>query len=867
MSKKRLNKFIKSRGVALIIVILALSIMLLLGLIVSTSSTTEVAISNAATQEVSAHYLAESGLNQALAMVRNIQNGDLNDLLAGPDAQCDAPCTSTWATSTGHPLKTHGNELVVDVSATGAGATEKWSSTIDGKLLAHSLLPTPLFNPSVRGFQPADTSAVESGGDGTPPLFAPCPSGSYTNCPGQNGIPLAQWAGKQQFIDPVTRLKYVTLLEVYDDDDPLSLQYNAWQYGSVTYPNNFNSSTEPIAKIYGSLPANSTADPNLATNDATCGLAGTGGDECPGTRDGRAFSGLNMDFNNRIVIRATGRILKQFSNKWRIVSESSVDAIVGFLPYPAVITGNCLAMGGNSSIVGAYGSVFSNANICVSGNSVSVEKVAGAVGSICGSTHASSQVPQQPPLFIPDLKPIPNLTAAPYDDGPQAAPFANPALTVTTPSSGASRVPYAEASSANGSYRVYAGDYWLRQIAKLPSTATSSGLNPLASNATGGYILLAPRGQSGSRRKCLDGTNSCATEDGILSRLGITEADIDALEARVKRSSGSGGNADSGFDADHGLIIRLVIKKNALMPNGSGTTKMDVIDKDRIFIASFSGGTPDTIASGSGSNKPKSAGSNATYEFYRIIPGVVAANGGNVTAASNAINLGETLSFYNNGGSIGGANANQSTSSAVADTLHGWSFSANSAGSCGGSSGTACSSCGTCAVITGLCTNPYGGDWQIDTRDFSTSGYSYFLDGNFTGSGTGNKPDTRATLIMTGHIDITGNGIFTPVLKASLNPLQPPFTDPVVQFLVGSDFHSRGTPSDALSFDGLVYCREQIDLSGNGTYNGQIVAADKVNLDANVGTNNITGSYQVNFNRTQNVLGTLNITAWRKLKF
>src|SRR5581483_8942063 len=89
------------KGIALILVILALAIMLLMALTVSSTSTTEVQISDASAREVTAHYLAESGLNQVLAMVRSINNGDLNDLLGGPDAQCAAPCNTSgqsWAT-------------------------------------------------------------------------------------------------------------------------------------------------------------------------------------------------------------------------------------------------------------------------------------------------------------------------------------------------------------------------------------------------------------------------------------------------------------------------------------------------------------------------------------------------------------------------------------------------------------------------------------------------------------------------------------------------------------------------------------------------------------------------------------------------
>src|SRR5690349_14196698 len=127
-------------GIALILVILALAIMLLMALSVSSTSTTEVQISDASVRESTAHYLAEAGLNQVLAMVRNLNNGDINDLLAGPDAQCASPCTasgSSWATISPHPLSSHGNELVINNAAGGTGSATQWASVADGKVMMH----------------------------------------------------------------------------------------------------------------------------------------------------------------------------------------------------------------------------------------------------------------------------------------------------------------------------------------------------------------------------------------------------------------------------------------------------------------------------------------------------------------------------------------------------------------------------------------------------------------------------------------------------------------------------------------------------------------------------------------------------------
>src|SRR5207249_7185826 len=65
------------------------------------------------------------------------------------------------------------------------------------------------------------------------------------------------------------------------------------------------------------------------------------------------------------------------------------------------------------------------------------------------------------------------------------------------------------------------------------------------------------------------GAGCTGTEDGILARLGISEADLDALQTRVARSNpyllaptapgnseGTGGTGEVGFTASHPLIIR-----------------------------------------------------------------------------------------------------------------------------------------------------------------------------------------------------------------------------------------------------------------------------------------------------------------------
>ncbi|MEW6729999.1 MAG: hypothetical protein AB1489_01560 [Acidobacteriota bacterium] len=859
----------ENQGVALILVVITLSIMLLMGLAVATTSTTEVTTSQSAVLEINAHYLAEAGLNQAVAMIRSIQNGNLNDVLAGPDGQCTAPCN--WASWSGtHPLSVHGNELVVDTSAAGNGSATAWAKVaVAGQVLPNSGQTLPLFSPGVVGFMQADpTKSIKDGGDGAPATYVqgsgawsktslyPDP-GTGTVC-GTSSSCTLNWAGKRETLDPVTQTKYVTLVEVYDDDDPLSLEFNAYNNG-IVYPSGY---TGTSAKIYGTN-THTTGAPN-------CVLGGTGSFECPGTGDSKSFGNKNQDFNNRIYVRATGRVIKKFGSDWRLMSESVVDAIVGFFPYPAVLTGNCLRYFGNAKIIGAYGSLFANSNICVGGGSTEVSQTVGTAANICGGTIGGTTAisQNQPPIFIPDFKPIPDRISAPYDDGPQAAPYANPTLTLSGPGGG---VPLQYSQSTTGIDRIYPGDFWLRQIARINQyTPTGSGtLNETSGNEAAGYILLQPRGTSGSRRTCVNGGSCSGSENGILARLGITEADLDALDNRVDNLSSdmtAPGNSDAGFDPTKALIIRLRLKRNVTFPTATGTIPVDAIDRDRIFVASITnGGVPTTVSStGSATNKPKSLGGTTTYEFYRIIPGAATILGVNTPF------LGTTLSSIN-----AGSPSYQSTnsgSSSYGDTGHGWSFDGGSfiPGSCSGTASAACSSapCNTCPPYTDTqCTNPYGGEWTTNPGDSLLRGYCYFIDGNFRQTGIGGNPPIRATLIATGHLNTTGNNEWTPIMKAALSPLQPPFTNPTIQFLFGADIDFGGNVADGVNFEGLAYAREQIEASGSGTYNGQIIAADKSNIDNDVQNNSIGGNYTVNFNQAQNVLGTLNLSSWRKLKF
>ncbi|HYL97454.1 MAG TPA: hypothetical protein VEZ90_00755, partial [Blastocatellia bacterium] len=100
------------------------------------------------------------------------------------------------------------------------------------------------------------------------------------------------------------------------------------------------------------------------------------------------------DTNNRLVVYSTGT----YNN-----ASVTLEGWVGFLPYPALVANGNIAVGGNSSIDGAYGSVHANANLSV-GASAYVQQTATATGTYTTSgnpTVGGFSGGGQPSLYVP----------------------------------------------------------------------------------------------------------------------------------------------------------------------------------------------------------------------------------------------------------------------------------------------------------------------------------------------------------------------------------------------------------------------------------------------------------------------------------
>ena len=143
------------------------------------------------------------------------------------------------------------------------------------------------------------------------------------------------------------------------------------------------------------------------------------------------------------------------------------------------------------------------------------------------------------------------------------------------------------------------------------------------------------------------------------------------------------------------------------------------------------------------------------------------------------------------------------------------------------------------------------------------------LTGNIGASGA----PLRVTILSTGSIDIEGN----PNMAANLTNLQTPLLPPFVQIdalmFAVEDVRVRGDFDAAISFTGITYAGEAVDLSGNGSINGQVIAYGDQNVSGSLvegpnsdpNLNTITGSFELTLNNG-NSIGKIRLFSWRQIK-
>ena len=134
----------------------------------------------------------------------------------------------------------------------------------------------------------------------------------------------------------------------------------------------------------------------------------------------------------------------------------------------------------------------------------------------------------------------------------------------------------------------------------------------------------------------------------------------------------------------------------------------------------------------------------------------------------------------------------------------------------------------------------------------------------------------HTTILATGSIQINGNPYLTgnSVLKT---PELPPFVQVRILFAAVEDIQVTGdvgAGAGQIKFSGICYSGEQVDLSGSGDVDGQIIALNNPNVSGTTGSNaspvnqtnnTVTGHFTLNFNGGQAV-GTISLMSWRQIK-
>jgi hypothetical protein len=142
-----------------------------------------------------------------------------------------------------------------------------------------------------------------------------------------------------------------------------------------------------------------------------------------------------------------------------------------------------------------------------------------------------------------------------------------------------------------------------------------------------------------------------------------------------------------------------------------------------------------------------------------------------------------------------------------------------------------------------------------------------------TGNIGSNGAPLQVTILATGSIEVNGNPNLTSHLINLETPLLPPFVDINVLMFAVEDIRVRGDFNASISFTGITYAGEQVDLSGNGSINGQVIAFNNNNVAGSVvegpsgdrNRNTITGSFLLTLN-DGNSIGRVRLFSWRQIK-
>ncbi|HJQ71570.1 MAG TPA: PilX N-terminal domain-containing pilus assembly protein [Blastocatellia bacterium] len=179
-----------------------------------------------------------------------------------------------------------------------------------------------------------------------------------------------------------------------------------------------------------------------------------------------------------------------------------------------------------------------------------------------------------------------------------------------------------------------------------------------------------------------------------------------------------------------------------------------------------------------------------------------------------------------------------------------------------------------------------GGKWGILTNNNTANGHTYYVIGRnnypaapnggsveLNGNIGGNGAPMSVSIFSTGSIEVRGNTNITANLRNLQTPLLPPFVQIDALMFAVEDIKVNGDFAASIEFTGISYAGEAVDLSGNGSINGQVVAFNWPNINGSVvqgingdpNANVVTGSFELTLN-DGNSIGRVKLFSWRQIK-
>ncbi len=180
----------------------------------------------------------------------------------------------------------------------------------------------------------------------------------------------------------------------------------------------------------------------------------------------------------------------------------------------------------------------------------------------------------------------------------------------------------------------------------------------------------------------------------------------------------------------------------------------------------------------------------------------------------------------------------------------------------------------------------YGGQWGILTNNNAANGHNYYVVGRnnypagpnggnveLNGNVGGNGNPLSVTIFATGSVSVSGNTNITANLRNLQTPNLPPFIQIDALIFAVEDVQVRGDFAASIAFTGITYAGEAVNLSGNGSINGQVIAYNWPNMSGSLvqgingdpNANVVTGSFELTLN-DGNSIGRIKLFSWRQIK-